>query len=63
MSPTLKTCVFCGLSKKMTSEHVWGEGTKGYEQRTANKLSHANAYVPRPGAPESPILPIRAGRR
>jgi len=35
MSAPLKTCAFCGLAKKMTSEHVWGEWTKGYVERTA----------------------------
>jgi len=61
MSAPLKSCVFCGLPKKMTSEHVWGEWTKGYVERTANKLNHANVFVPRPGLPDPPSVRIRAG--
>jgi len=61
MAPALKNCLFCGLAKKMTSEHVWGEWTKGYVQRTANKHNHANVFVPRPGEPEAPNVRIRAG--
>jgi hypothetical protein len=61
MSDTLKNCIFCELPKKMTSEHVWGEWTKGYVERTSNKLSHANVFVPRPGEPERPDIRIRAG--
>src|SRR5258708_31591639 len=55
------TCVFCGLARKMTSEHVWGEWTKGYVERTANKHNHANVFVPRPSEPEPPKVRIRAG--
>lgn len=54
-------CVFCGLERKMTSEHVWGEWTKGYVPRAANKHNHANVFVPRPGEPEPPNVRIRAG--
>ena len=61
MSPSLKTCAFCDRPKKMTSEHVWGEWTKGYVERTANKHNHANVFVPRPGQPEPPKVRIRAG--
>src|SRR5882757_9098683 len=61
MSAPLKTCAFCGQAKKMTSEHVWGEWTKGYVERTANKHDHANVFVPRPGQPEPPKVRIRAG--
>jgi hypothetical protein len=61
MNPALKNCLFCGLAKKMTSEHVWGEWTKGYVARTANKHSHANVFVPRPGEPEPAKVRIRAG--
>jgi hypothetical protein len=61
MSASLKTCAFCGLPKKMTSEHVWGEWTKGYIDRTANKHNHANVFVPRPGEPEPAEMRIRAG--
>jgi hypothetical protein len=60
-SPSLKACVFCGLVKKMTSEHVWGEWTKGYVKRTANKHNHANIFVPRPGEPEPARTRLRAG--
>jgi len=61
MPLALKVCVFCGLSKKKTSEHVWGEWTKGYVRRTANKHNHANVFVPRPGQPEPAQVRIRAG--
>jgi hypothetical protein len=61
MSSHLKTCVFCGLARKMTGEHIWGEWTKGYVQRTANKHNHANVFVPRPGEPEPASVRIRAG--
>jgi hypothetical protein len=61
MSDEPKTCIFCELAKKMTSEHVWGEWTKGYVERTANKHNHANVFVPRPGEPERPDVRIRAG--
>jgi hypothetical protein len=61
MAPTLKQCMFCGLAKKMTREHVWGEWTKGYVERTANKHRHANVFVPRPGEPEPAEIRIRAG--
>ena len=61
MSKPLKLCVFCGQPKKMTSEHVWGEWTKRYVARTANKHNHANVFVPRPGQPEPPNVRIRAG--
>jgi hypothetical protein len=40
---------------------VWGEWTKGYVERTANKHSHANVFVPRPGEPEPPNVRTRAG--
>jgi hypothetical protein len=45
----------------MTSEHVWGEWTKGYVTRTANKHNHANVFVPKPGQPEPADVRIRAG--
>jgi hypothetical protein len=61
MSVALKPCVFCGSTKKKTSEHVWGEWTKGYVERTANKHDHANVFVPRPGQPEPAKVRIRAG--
>lgn len=61
MPAPLNTCAFCGLPKKMTSEHVWGEWTKGYVERTSNKHNHANVFVPRPGQPEPPKVRIRAG--
>jgi hypothetical protein len=61
MNPALKNCMFCGLAKKMTSEHVWGEWTKGWVARTANKHNHANVFVPRPGEPEPAKVRIRAG--
>jgi hypothetical protein len=56
-----KSCIFCEETRKMSGEHVWGDWTKDYVERTSNKHTHANVFVPKPGAPESAVVRIRAG--
>ena len=61
MSGTAKRCIFCQLPKKMTNEHIWGDWTKDYVERTSNKHDHAQVYVPKPCEPEPADIRIRAG--
>jgi hypothetical protein len=63
MFASLKTSLFCGLAKKMTSEHVEREWTKGYVERTANKHTQANVFIPRPGEPAPNVPTIKSELR
>jgi hypothetical protein len=56
-----KSCIFCEATRKMSGEHVWGDWTKDFVERTSNKHNHANVFVPEPGEPEPALVRIRAG--
>lgn len=61
MANERQPCIFCEEIRKLSGEHVWGNWTKDYVERTSNKHNHANVFVPRPGEPEPAAVRIRAG--
>ena len=61
MTAGARACIYCGADEKLTSEHVFGDWTRKYVERTYQKYSFQSVIAPSPGQAVGKPVKIRAG--